>query len=158
MIFKIKKVEPPYTQVHNNIIDNPALSGKAKWILIYLLSKPSDWQVYESDIINHCTNGRDSIRSGIKELMEVGHIIRGERLRNDKGQLKEYPYEVYEIPQPLTYVGFSNVGKPAHSNINRSKHENVVNLGPEWDRMEQREDEAENYEHDRMTGIGITPL
>ena len=38
------------------------------------------------------------------------------------------------------------------------EHRNIVSLGPEWDRIERREDEAENYEHDRMTATGITPL
>jgi len=120
MIFKIKKIVPPYTQVHNNIIDNPSLSGKAKWILIYLLSKPENWQVFERDITNHCTDKRDSIRSGIHELMTAGYIVRGERQRNERGHLKGYEYEVHEMPVKSgtsSYDGFSNVGKSNISNI-----------------------------------------
>ena len=128
MIFKIKKVTPPYTQIHNNIIDNPDLSGKAKWILIYLLSKPGNWQVYENDIQRHCTDGRHSIRSGIKELIESGYIKRGERLRNEKGHVKGYEYEVHEMPiksSTSSCVRFPYVGKPALSNINSTNTDEI---------------------------------
>jgi hypothetical protein len=142
MIFKIKKVTPPYTQVHNNIIDNPGLSGKAKWILIYLLSKPENWQVFEKDITTHCTDGKDSIRSGIHELMIAGYIKRGKRQRNNLGQLKGYEYEVYEIPnnQTTSYKdGFPYVGKPAHSNINYNKDENGF-IEPDWELIQNKKE------------------
>ena len=138
MIFKIKKVNPPYTQIHNNIIDNPELSGKAKWVLIYLLSKPQDWQVYEKDIVNHCTDGKHSIRSGIHELINAGYINR-KKHRNELGQFRGYEYEVYEIPMistKSTEDRFSDLGKPAPSNTNLTKDGNIII--PDWELLKDK--------------------
>ncbi len=131
MIFKTARPEPPYTQIHNNVINEPGLSAKAKWILIYLLSKPHAWKVYEKDIQRHCTDGRDSIRSGVKELIHAGYILRSkERVRDKEGHLKHYEYSVFDKPQfedlqinqtDDPYDGFPYIGKPTHSNINSSK-------------------------------------
>ena len=143
MIFKIKKVTPPYTQVHNNIIDNPDMSGKAKWILIYLLSKPENWSVYEKDISNHCTDGRDSIRSGIKELMDAGYIARQQQ-RDKLGKFKGYEYNVYEIPQIMTKSyrdGFSVAGESNNSNTNISKTDIVLNV--DWDLLRDKRERLE---------------
>ena len=146
MIFKIKKVTPPYTQIHNNIIDNPELSGKAKWILIYLLSKPQDWQVYEKDIKNHCTDGKHSIRSGIQELIKAGYITR-QKYRNELGQFRGYEYEVHENPinsTKSTEIRFSDLGKPAPSNINLTKDGNIV--VPDWELIkDKRENLADRF-------------
>ncbi len=159
MIFKIKKIEPPYTQIHNNIIDNPTLSGKAKWILIYLLSKPGDWQVVEVDIKNHCTDGRDSIRSGVHELMLAGYIKRGQRQRNELGQVKAYTYEVYEIPIKQTRKacdGFPYVGKPAVSNINNSSKKK--NLPAREERYQIRHQIFQDIINQaQLTGYGLQP-
>jgi len=124
MIFKIPERELPFTQIDNDLINNHKLSGKAKWILIYLLSKPAKWRVFERDIINHSKDGRDAIRAGIQELVKQGYITRGARVRNDKGHFKEYQYEVHEKPtkpiksSPESKDGLSNVGKPDRSNTN----------------------------------------
>lgn len=159
MIFKIKKINPPYTQIHNNIIDNPDLSGKAKWILIYLLSKPADWQVYELDIKNHCTDGKHSIRSGIHELVDAGYIRR-KKYRNEAGQFKGYEYEVYEKPLKSitsTENRLSDLGKPDTSNTKRTKDGNVVSLKDrEQQHQEQQEQDAELWQQMTKTGYGIT--
>ncbi|AID01536.1 hypothetical protein BE24_05460 [Staphylococcus xylosus] len=105
--FRVYKESGNFVMVHKDFIHDSNLSWKAKGILLYLLSRPDDWQVYETEIVKHSSDGLSGLKSGIKELEEVGYIQRN-RKRDDKGRLKEYEYLVYEQPN---HVRFSNVGK-----------------------------------------------
>lgn len=117
-IFRVYKETGNFVTVHKNFIHDNKISWKAKGILLYLLSRPDDWQVYETELVKHTSDGLSSLKSGIKELEEIGYIRRT-RKRDDKGRLKEYEYSVFEHPthMRLSNVGKSNVGK---SNIGKS--------------------------------------
>lgn len=110
--FRVYKESGNFVTVHKNFIHDPNISWKAKGILLYLLSRPDDWQVYEKELEKHSLDGRDSLKNGIKELEATGYIVRT-RKRDDKGRLREYEYSVYEQPNQngLSNVGLSNVGK-----------------------------------------------
>lgn len=97
---KRKDRENPYVQLHKGFIYDKTLSFKAKGILVYLLSRPDDWQVYESEIIKHSRDGKDSVRNGIKELIEQGYISRSNH-RTDNGKFAGYIYDVYEEKQDV---------------------------------------------------------
>ena len=105
--FRVFKESGSFVTVHKDFIHDDNLSWKAKGILLYLLSRPDDWQVYETEIVKHSSDGLSGLKSGIKELEQVGYIQRN-RKRDDKGRLKEYEYLVYEQPN---HIRFSNVGK-----------------------------------------------
>lgn len=66
--FRVFKESGSFVTVHKNFIHDDNLTWKAKGILLYLLSRPDDWQVYESELQKHSADGRDSLKSGIKEL------------------------------------------------------------------------------------------
>ncbi|WP_426704435.1 DnaD domain protein [Staphylococcus shinii] len=110
--FRVYKESGNFVTVHKNFIHDPNISWKAKGILLYLLSRPDDWQVYEKELEKHSLDGRDSLKNGIKELETTGYIVRT-RKRDDKGRLREYEYSVYEQPTQngLSNVGLSNIGK-----------------------------------------------
>ncbi|MCD8821218.1 conserved phage C-terminal domain-containing protein [Staphylococcus gallinarum] len=101
-----------FVTVNKNFIHDNNLSFKAKGILLYLLSRPDDWQIYETEILKHTLDGKDSLKSGIKELEEVGYVVRT-RKRNDKGHLTGYEYLVYEQSNHngISYLGLSDDGK-----------------------------------------------
>lgn len=105
--FRVFKESGSFVTVHKDFIHDDNLSWKAKGILLYLLRRPDDWQVYEAEIVKHSSDGLSGLKSGIKELEQVGYIQRN-RKRDDKGRLKEYEYLVYEQPN---HIRFSNVGK-----------------------------------------------
>jgi len=86
-----------FSIVDNAWINDPRLSAKEKGILLYLLAKPDNWQVYELDIVKHMADGRDSIRTGIKGLISKAYMWREQR-RNEGGQFRGYIYHVYEYP------------------------------------------------------------
>jgi hypothetical protein len=132
---------------HFIIIDNAAildakLSFRAKGILLYLMSRPDDWKVYESEVAEHSIDGIKSVRSGIKELIDAGYIIRNS-LRNEKGRFQGYEYLVYDIPTetPKTENGETdfrerhttntdNTNKDLTNNNNNDKGANSKEICP----------------------------
>jgi len=96
-IIKIQKRENPFAMIDKNIINDNRLSFKAKGILTYLLSKPSDWQVRVKDLSNHSTDGEKSIRSGLKELIKFGYA-EFKTLYSDGNKLAGKTYVIYETP------------------------------------------------------------
>jgi len=120
----IKDKSNPYVMLNKTFLNDSNLTAKAKGILSYLLSLPDDWKIYEDEIITHFADGRDSIRNGIKELINNGYIEK-ERVRNQYGQLKGCNYSVYEIPTKnvKSNVGDSNTGESNITNNNLTNND-----------------------------------
>jgi len=91
----VNKCKSDFTMVSNKIINEPLLSAKAKWILIYMISKPDGWDFYESEIVKRTKDGLSSIRAGIKELLALGYLQR-HRERDEKGYYGIYEYWIYD--------------------------------------------------------------
>lgn len=120
MIFRISKdKENPYVMVNKTFVNDSSISWKAKGVLLYLLSKPDDWKVYENDIVKHARDGRDSVRSAIKELIKAGYISRT-RQRDEMGRLTVSEYVVYEVSSKdgKSNIGKTNIGKSNTTNNN----------------------------------------
>jgi hypothetical protein len=107
MFRMVKDKSNPYVMVNKEFLNDANLSLKAKGLLTYFMSLPDDWQIYESEIVKHHRDGRDSLSTAVKELIENGYIQR-QRIRDKKGRLMAYEYRVYEVP---THIGKSCVGK-----------------------------------------------
>ena len=78
----IKKYTNKFTVINNNVIQDERLSWKARGIFAYLWSKPDDWDFYETEVAKHAPDGRNSLRTGLKELEKLGYLKRT-RLRVD---------------------------------------------------------------------------
>ncbi|KIL79546.1 helix-turn-helix domain-containing protein [Bacillus badius] len=108
---RTKKRENPFVQIDKSVFTNDKLSWKAKGILGYLLSRPDDWVTYLADLEKRSTDGRDSVRNGLKELEEQGYLEKTRK--REGGKFKGWEYTVFEIPQDVkTEVGLTEVGKP----------------------------------------------
>lgn len=69
-------IKANFTAVPNFVSNDQRLSWKAKGIFLYLASKPNDWQFYMNEIKKNATDGKTSLQTGIKELEELGYLIR----------------------------------------------------------------------------------
>lgn len=83
-----------FTIVSNELLaeSNP-MSWEATGLLIYLLSKPDNWQVSIAALTNIGKCGKNKIESILKELKRLGYIV-GRRRSSGK-----YDYYVYDTPQ-----------------------------------------------------------
>ena len=93
----INKCEKNFTTISNYLIYSPDLSFKAKGLLIYMISRPENWIFYETEIAKNSRDGLSGIRSGIKELITQGYIVR-HRIRLKDGTFKGSEYWIYDTP------------------------------------------------------------
>lgn len=126
-----KNKDNPYTMINKNVLQDERLSWKARGLMGYLLSLPDDWVIYLEELEKHSDkDGRESLASGIKELVELGYIVR-EQARAEKGKFGSWTYTVFESPQlaaigkpdngtstanGLSVIGLSVIGKPTTTN------------------------------------------
>jgi len=87
--------ENNFAIIPNNLLGDENLSWKAKGVLSYLLSLPTDWKIYTEEIAKHSTDGIDSLNSAIRELINLGYIERVQ-LKGEKGRFGGYEYSVYQ--------------------------------------------------------------
>jgi hypothetical protein len=120
-----KNKDNPYVMIDRRPIDNKNLSFKAKGILTYLLSRPDGWEVNLVDLANRSTDGLASIKSGVKELKEAGHLKHAGTRNVLNGHFETVIWEVYECPQvgvspqvenQSPQVDFPQVGNPQVDN------------------------------------------
>lgn len=100
---KQKNKQNPYVMVNKGFVGNPILSAKAQGVLLYLLSLPDDWKVYEDEVVKHFKDGKRSIRSAIKELLATGYLSRI-RMHRENGQLAGFEYTIREVPAKSTIL------------------------------------------------------
>ena len=90
-----------FTILTNSVINDARLSYHARGILIWLLSKPADWSARSQAIADASPNGRESVRSGMRELQKLGYLVT-EKVRDPRtGQIRTVQ-TVYEEPVEVT--------------------------------------------------------
>ena len=102
-----------YTVLRNAALRNPALSLKAKGALALMLTFPDDWEYHLDHLEAMSRDGRDALRSAIRELEAHGYIKRFQRRRPD-GTLGDAEYHVTDdVPtvDGKTVAGQSVAGK-----------------------------------------------
>jgi hypothetical protein len=121
MIFRNRRRQGNFTQLDNELIRDKQLSYKAKGILAYLMSRPPDWQVYETEIANHSRDGIKSVRSGVKELLAHGYLAR-QVIRDEKGRFQGYLYDASDDPSDLVNPHGSTIPPEVPKPENRKRH------------------------------------
>jgi len=144
----VKNKDNPYVMIDRRPVDNKELSFKAKGILTYLMSRPDGWEVSVADLVKHSTDGESSIRSGLKELKDAGHM-KYTTSRNE-GRITGWLIEVFEVPS----VEFIAVSPD-------SDFQQVENLQVENQDVENRTQVLKtlsNIENKTITGGGVFKL
>lgn len=73
----------PFTVLPNDALRDRVLSFKARGVLAYLLSMPDGWQTSSERLARVGPDGRDSIRSALRELEDRGYLLRVRRRQPD---------------------------------------------------------------------------
>ena len=85
-----------YTIVDNKIINDSSLSSRAKFMYVYMLSKPDDWKFNYKSFLKELKEGKEYIQGMIKELKEA-KLLTLEQKYDDNGRF-EWIYTLYEEP------------------------------------------------------------
>lgn len=97
----IKRERGNYTNVSNVLVRDTRLSWKARGIFIYLWSQSNEWQFYVNEVAKHATDGRDALRSGLKELEQYGYLER-RPLHEGEGKFDGMGWVLSDIPNHCT--------------------------------------------------------
>jgi len=134
------------------------LSYKAKGLLAYMLTLPDDWIFYESELVNHSTDGKASVKSGLKELQTTGYLTR-DRRRDEKGHLKEATWEISDEPMS-DYPTLDNptLEKPTLDNqqllnTNSTKDLSLPSTDITKDIMSSKDDGSPTLDKDRKDNL-----
>ena len=98
-VFKVEK-KKNYTIMSNHHLQNKNLSLKAKGLLSYMLSLPSDWDYSLAGLESNLKESKISIRNTLNELKENDYLSVTKLYPNQTESKKiEYVYNIYEEPQ-----------------------------------------------------------
>lgn len=104
-----------FTLIDRRTANDSRLSFKARGILVWLLDKPDDWETTAEKIEQQGKEGREAIRSALKELEQYGYLTRTQwRDENKRFQTEWIISEEGNSGSP--YTGFRSrkaaAGKP----------------------------------------------
>ena len=85
------------TILDQELVRDSQLSWKARGIFAYLWSQSENWDFNEVEVAKHSTDGRDALRSGLKELEDAGYLDR-KRERDSKGRVGSSKWVLHEKP------------------------------------------------------------
>ena len=102
-----KSPQSGHTYVNNEIFHDRELSYKAKGLFCQMLSLPDNWDFKENSIKALATDGISSVRSGLKELMNKGYLIR-EPIR-EGNLIVDWQYTLINNPRNLENLKIENL-------------------------------------------------
>ncbi|MCL4410472.1 MAG: hypothetical protein M1356_09230 [Gammaproteobacteria bacterium] len=142
-----------YCTINVTCVEDPNVSGLAKAIHLYAMSRPADWDLHTEDIMNRFKEGRDSIYKAMQNLVDNKYLVRrcgSEQEHTDKGHFKPTELHWYEEPQNSTVQQSSprpeipytatpdtvspdtaapHTVKQTHSNNHNSINQNTIDQG-----------------------------
>ena len=88
-----------WTHLNLRVMEDPRVTWKSKAVHTYLISRPPNWVVQRTDLINRSPQGREALQSALKELEEFGYLVQ-ERIQNKStGQFEGCIIRVFEESQ-----------------------------------------------------------
>ena len=100
-----------YTVMSNYHLRDKSLSLKAIGLMSFMLSLPEDWDYSIEGLSKVVKDGRDAIRTAIKELEDRHYLIR-EQKSTSRGLFAEMEYHLYMVP----YTGNPLAENPTTAN------------------------------------------
>ena len=113
-VFRVEK-NHSYTVMANHHLRDERLSLKSKGLLSLILSLPDDWRISIEGMTQFSSDGKDAIRSAIRELTDAGYITRAQT-HSEAGTFSGYDYIVHETPAASPSSGFPTMEKPTTEN------------------------------------------
>ena len=110
-----------YSVVPNAMINDVGLDADCLAVMVYLLSKPSNWIVKPTNIQNRFNFGKDKAYRVINQLIKKQYIVREEH--RVEGQYASFTYYVYDSPFPcLPETAKPDTAEPDTANKDTTKY------------------------------------
>ena len=118
IIQRAPRTDPGYLLIRNDTVRDARLSFRARGVLAAILSRPDGWTTSAEQLAEEGAEGRDAIRSALKELENVGYMRRV-KTQTSRGtwitqvHVSEVPQDQEQDPAGKPTCGFPAVGSPA---------------------------------------------
>ncbi len=149
--------EDRYTQVPNSWLRDSRLSWRARGVLAGILTHREGWEVTVESIVEGGSEGRDAVRTALRELVDAGYL----RLIRDRGADGRLRGSVYETAAPGD--GFSGhresapVASDSQASGVASRKAPSSQVAPDdWEPV-HKEDQEENQEEDKSAVADAAP-
>lgn len=115
-IIRAPRASRDFTIIRNDVLRDDRLSYRARGLLAVILSRPDNWRTDAVGLQREGTEGREAIRSALRELEIAGYIVR-QRLQDERGRWRQVAM-VYETPtyQEAFDLASNDDGFPATGN------------------------------------------
>jgi hypothetical protein len=102
-IIRIHKKTGNYSIIDNTASQDDGLSLEALGFMAYLLPKPDNWQIRNTDLMKRFTIGRDKCSRILKELETAGYLLRTSSRNSVTGHF-EWESHLFENPELVNMV------------------------------------------------------
>lgn len=129
-VFRINK-NSNYTVMSNNHFKEKNMSLKAMGLLSLMLSLPQDWDYSIAGLSKICNDGKDSIRSALKELEDFGYLKREQIKEN--GRFSHNVYTLCSTISPCPKISDTEITvyDKLGTNNNSINNNNIINNNSE---------------------------
>lgn len=126
-----------FVLVEQQAAEDENLSFRAAGILLYLLSKPDNWQTRVTDLMRRGRCGKDAVYAGLNELVAAGYAERRTVRENGRIVRREIAISALPIARPASdcpneetcsYPAFPDEAFPDKENPPRSKEEDLPRI------------------------------
>ena len=136
-----------FTQIPNAWLRDSRLSFKARGILSLVMSHTQGWSLSIRQLANDSMEGRDAIRSAIKELEDLGYLTRSQENNGRFGENvwttnDPADYPLPENPLPENPTTKKNIVKEEHV---KNKQENEELFNEFWNAYPRKLDKAKAF-------------
>jgi len=115
-----------YSVIPNNMLNDEGLDADCLAVMVYLLSKPSNWIVKPTNLQNRFKFGKDKTYRVINQLIKKQYIVREEH--RVEGQYASFTYYVYDSPFPcLPETAKPDTAEPDTANKDTTKYLKILN-------------------------------
>ena len=123
-----------FTQIPNQLINDPKLSRDARFLFVYLCSKPNDWKYHNSVIQKDMGCSKDTRIKYMKELVSAGWIVvtqkqgQGGKFGGNDITLNPYPNftDTVKKPQPKSSAAEEKGGGKS-TTLNNTDNKQILN-------------------------------
>lgn len=121
-VIRVEKTKD-YTVMSNSHLKNKEMSLKAKGLLSLMLSLPDEWDYTIEGLTTLSADGKESVRSALKELEKLGYLRRTQTKSN--GRFAKAEYTVYELPQSIKPLSENQISEKLISENHTQLNTNI---------------------------------
>lgn len=97
MIIRAPRPKSGYMVLNNELVRDQRVSRRARGLLVEMLSYPDNWRITVDSLVEEGIEGRDAVRTALKELEQVGYLTRT-KVQDERGRWSTVTVVSEQVP------------------------------------------------------------